>query len=257
MNRIGTMLSDADEGALARVAKQIVDRQKETDTTILKALAERDTARRRTSLRGLCFEDQLTQRLPILARGIGRIEHCAGEAGEKGANTGDYLLTIETTPGGENVTVVIEAKSRKERLSANKVRAELQRSRVNRGAEIAILVADSMDTLPDRLALSELSERDICAVYDPEDGDETALTCALYMAKLAALSKVVRPTRDDVDIPGAQREVASIREQLQHLAKMERCHSKAEACVGDARKIAIDLKTNVLGSLRHLDAILS
>jgi len=257
MKRMETMLSDADEGALARVVKQIVDRQKETDTTILKALAEREALRTKSSRRGGCFEEQLANRLPILARGIGRVEHCAAEAGEKGANTGDYLLTVDAFPASETVTIVIEAKSRQGRLSANKVRSELQKSRANRGAAVAILVADSADSLPDRLALNELSDRDLCVAYDPEDGDETALSCALYMAKLAALSTIVQTAGEGLDIAAAQHEVAVLREHLQRFSKIEACHSAIEASVTKGRVIAGDLKSEILNSLRRLDAILS
>ena len=220
-------------------------------------IVEREALRTKSNRRGGCFEDVLSARLPILTRGIGRVEHCARTEGEKAGDGGDYQVTVETAPGGEAVCIAVEAKSHKNRFSPNAIRAELKRARANRGAVAGVFVVDNADTLPDGLGFGQVSECDFFVAYDPEDGDETALTCALYMAKVAALSTITSDAGSDLDVNAMQREISVIRGLLEQFSKIEGCHSKIDKEVTAARTLAADLKSDILAALRCLDTILA
>jgi len=255
MRHIEVMLQDGEDGALGRAVKKITDEMKATGTAITKSLGEREALRTKSNRRGGCFEDILAARLPILTRGMGRVDHCAKSEGQKAANSGDYVLTIDTGIRGQAVTVAIEAKSHKNRLSANAIRAELKRARQNRGASAAILIADSADVLPDGLGFAQVSDTDFCVALVPEDGDETPLACALHMARAIAMASI-EAAGDSVDLTAAHREVAGLRTLLEQFSRMELCHSRIDKEVTSARGLADDLKVDMLSALRRLDSIL-
>ena len=257
MNHIAVMLKDGEEGALGKAVKQITDQLKEVAATITKAIVEREALRTKSNRRGECFEDVLSVRLPILTRGVGRVEHCARIEGEKAGDIGDYLITVETAPGGETARIAVEAKSHKNRISANAIKAELKRARDNRGAAAGVFVVENADTLPDGIGFGQVSECDFFVAYDPEDGDETALTCALYMAKVVALAAIINDTTSGFDLTAIQREISVIRGLLEQFSKIEGCHSKIDKEVTAARTLAADLKSDILNALRRLDSFLS
>jgi hypothetical protein len=257
MNHIAVMLKDGEEGALGKAVKQITDQLKEVAATITKVIVEREALRTRSNRRGGCFEDVLSVRLPILTRGMGRVEHCAHTEGEKAGDVGDYLITVETAPGGEAARIAVEAKSHKNRISANAIKAELKRARDNRGAAAGVFVVENAEILPDGIGFGQVSECDFFVAYDPEDGDETALTCALYMAKVVALAAIINDSSSGFDLTGIQREVSVIRGLLEQFSRIETCHSKIDKEVTAARTLAADLKSDILDALRRLDSFLS
>lgn len=257
MDHIVVMLTDADEGALGKAVKKITDEVKEMTAAITKAIGEREALRTKSNRRGGCFEEVLSVRLPILTRGMGRVEHCARAQGDKATDTGDFLITVEAVPGGESANIAVEAKSHKNPFSANAIRAELKRVRANRNADAGVFVAESAETLPDGVGFGQVSDCDFFVAFDPEVGDETALVCALYMAKVVALSAIARTTGTDIDLVGAEREISLIRGLLEQFSKIENCHSKIDREVSSARTLAADLKSDILAALRRLDSLLS
>lgn len=257
IQHIEALLTGEEDGVLAKAVKQITDQITETGLAVTKQLAAQEALLTQSNLRGGRFEDILAARLPVLARSIGRAERCSTVAGQRARNTGDYVITVADTIGGDEVTIVVEAKSRKNRLSANAVRKELREARDNRGAAAAILVGDSTNVLPDGLGFGQVSDVDFFAVFDPTTGDETILTCAIYMAKVAAATSGAGDAVDGIDVPAARRELATIRALLEHFSKLESCHDKAAKDVAAARAVAADLRADILATLRRLDGILA
>jgi hypothetical protein len=194
-------------------------------------------------------------RLPILARSIGRVEHCSRTPGDKAGNTGDYVVVMDGYEG--DLRIAVEAKSQKTPWSAERVRQELKAARLNRNSVAAILVTDSTEILPGRVGFGQVGPFDFFVAYDPVIGDDTALACALYLAKVAALSTASVETGDLVDIGGAQREVGIIRVLLEQFSRIETSHSKIDREVDTVRAVADGLKADLLTALRRLDAILA
>ena len=256
MEHIAVMLQDGEAGAIGKAVKEITEQLKAATETITKAIVEREALRTKSNRRGLSFEDALANRLPILVRGMGRIEHCAHAPGEKAGNAGDFRISVETTPGSESVGIAAEAKSRAGRLSVNQIRAELKRARDNRDCAAAVLIAEAAASLPDGIGFGQVSERDFYVAFDPEDGDETLLTCTLYMAKVVALASIAPDAGSDVDLTAALRELSVIRGLLEQFSKIETCHSKIDKEVASARTLSADLKSDIVAALRRLDSIL-
>lgn len=223
---------------------------------LAKLLAVRDALLQRSVLRGPHFEEALGNRLPILARGIGRVERCADTAGEKARNVGDYLLTLEGGVSTE-VRIVIEAKAQKGRSSNQRIREELRTARLNRGAQAGIFVAENAGSLPDGIGFGQVTDCDFYVVFDPENGDETLLSCALVMAKAAALATVKIDHGESFDASAVEHEVSAMRKLLERFSKIELSHSKIDKEVASARTVAADLKADILAALRRLEGLIS
>jgi hypothetical protein len=257
MHHIDVMLKDGEEGAIGKAVTAITAQIKATEVTITSAVAAREALLTRSNLRGTRFEDVLAVRLPIVVRAMGHVEHCAKVPGDKARNAGDYLVTLDGTHAGEEVKIVVEAKSHKNRFSANEIRKELRLARSNRGARAAVFVAESAEILPDGVGFGQVGECDFYVAFDPAVGDETCLSCALYMAKAVALASATVNGGEQVDVAAVQREVAGMRSLLQQFSKIEACHSKVDKEIGNARTYAADLKADIVSALRRLDDLLT
>jgi hypothetical protein len=251
--RVGIHLKDADRRTVKSVEKVLNEFQKD----LVKFLSAREAVIQKSVVRGARFEDILSARLPLLARGIGRIEHCAGSAGDNARNAGDYVLSIESDIAGTEVKVVVEAKAQKVRFSTARVREELRTARLNRDAQAGVFVAETTESLPDGLGFGQVTERDFFVVFNPETGDETLLSCALVMAKAAALATVKVNTGQGIDLTAVTQEVLTIRRLVDQFSKIEVSHSKIDKEVSNARNAAADLKADILAALRRLDGHLN
>jgi len=251
--RVGDHLKDADRRTVKSVEKVLNEFQKD----LVKFLSAREAVIQRSVLRGARFEDILSARLPLLARGIGRVEHCAGSAGNNARNAGDYVLTVESAIAGTEVKVVVEAKAQKARFSNARIREELRSARLNRDAQAGVFVAETTDSLPDGIGFGQVTERDFFVVFNPETGDETLLSCALVMAKAAALATIKVEKGEGMDLTAVTQEVSTIRKLVDQFSKIEVSHSKIDKEVSNARNTAADLKADILAALRRLEGQLN
>lgn len=248
-SKLGDQLKDADRRSVKSIEKVLSDFQKD----LVKTLSAREAVLQKSVLRGARFEDILSARLPLLSRGIGRVEHCAGSAGDNARNAGDYVVTIESAVAGPDVRIVVEAKAQKARFSNARIREELRAARLNRDAQAGVFVAETTQTLPDGIGFGQVSERDFFVVFNPENGDETLLSCALVMAKAAALATIKVGVGEDFDLTAVTQEVVAIRNLLDRFSKIELSHSKIDKEVSSARNVAAEMKTDILAALRRLE----
>lgn len=255
MKQWAAMVNDADEGVMAKAVKQITEQVKAEALAITKAIAADQALRRGSVRRGGDFEEIIASRLQILALGVGRVEHCSRTAGDKAGNIGDYVVAIDGFQ--PELRIVLEAKSQKTPWSPARIHGELKAARANRGAVVGILVADSPDMLPGKVGFGQVGPFDYFVALDPEVGDDTALACAIYLAKVTALSTVAVEAGEDIDIPAAQREVTVIRGLLEAFSKFDASGSKINREVDSIRTVADELKAELVAALRRLDAILS
>lgn len=251
--RVGDHLKDADRRTVKSVEKVLNEFQRD----LVKFLSAREAVIQKSVLRGARFEDILSARLPLLTRGIGRVEHCAGSAGENVRNAGDYVVTVESAAAGTEVKIVVEAKAQKVRFSNARIREELRTARLNRDAQAGLFVAETTESLPDGIGFGQVTDCDFFVVFNPETGDETLLSCALVMAKAAALATVKVEKGEGIDLNAVTLEVSAIRKLVEQFSKIEVSHSKIDKEVSSARNAASDLKADILASLRRLEGHLN
>jgi hypothetical protein len=250
--KLGDQLKDADQRHVKNMEEVLGDFQRD----MVKLLSAREAVLQKSVLRGARFEDILSARLPLLARGIGRVDHCAGSAGDNARNAGD-VLSIESPVAGCEVKVVVEAKAQKARFSSARVRDELRAARLNRDAQAAIFVAETTDTLPDGLGFGQVTECDFFVVFNPESGDETLLSCALVMGKAAALATVKIQKGEGIDVSAVSQDVSTIRKLVEQFSKLEKGLSKIDKDVAGTRDVTADIKADILAALRRLEGHLN
>ncbi len=255
MKQIAAMLNEGDDGVIAKAVKVITDQIKESGIALTRAMAADLALRKGSMRRGGAFEEVIGARLPVLARPIGRVEHCSRTPGDKASNTGDYVLVLDGY--APDLRVAIEAKSQKTPWGAERIRQELKAARMNRNSSAAIMVTDTPEMLPGKVGFGQVGPFDFFVVFDPEIGDDTALACALYMAKGAAVSTVSTEAGDNIDILAAQREVSIMRGLLDTFSKIEASSAKIDREVDSVRAVADGLRADLLTALRRLDSILT
>jgi len=255
IKQIEAMLNEGDDGVIGKAVKRITDQIKETGIELTRAMAADMALRKGSVRRGGDFEDVIGARLPILARPIGRVEHCSRTPGDKACNTGDYVIVLD---GFEpDLRIAVEAKSQKTPWSAVRIRQELKAARMNRNSVAAIMVSDSADMLPGKVGFGQVGPFDFFVVFDSEVGDDTALACALYMAKVAALSTTSIEAGVQVDTVAAQREVSILLGLLDSFSKIESSSARIDREVDHVRAVAGGLREDLLAALRRLDSILT
>lgn len=257
LSQIEQLLAHPKEGALGKAVSQICEQNREMGVEIMRQLAAKEELRRKSNQRGDDFEKVLASRLPVLCRGIGRVERCARAAGGKANLKGDYLLTLDQTICREELVIAIEAKSWTKAVSANAIRNEMRLVRENRGAAAGVFVTDSAGMLPDGIGFGQVSACDYYVAFNPEDGDETTLACALFCAKVAALETVAGQVGDQVDLVVARRELSLMQGIISGFSKLDAGLTKASKEISGAAGSAGELRADLLDSLRRLDAILT
>jgi hypothetical protein len=254
LRQVDELLEDGEEGVLARVSTKLTKQIRETERVICERIAARQELKTHSALRGRSFEDALGVRLPDLVRPTGSlVERCGDGSGAKAQKHGDYLITLDlAATRGEEVRLAIEAKSQKTRFTTDRVRAACKQARENRGASAGIFVAETREVLPDSLAFGQVSSCDFFCLWSPEDGDDLALTCAIYMARAAALASFGEANTGTLDRGATQRELAVIRQLLEQFDKLEASHSQVDKQIAIARGLAGSLKADILAALRRL-----
>ena len=249
--KLGDQLKNADQRHVKNLETVLGDFQKD----MVKLLSAREAVLQKSVLRGARFEDILSARLPLLARGIGRVDHCAGSTGDNARNAGDYVLSIESPVAGSEVRVVVEAKAQKARFSAARIREELRAARLNRNAHAGIFVAETTDTLPDGLGFGQVTGCDFFVVFNPGSGDETLLSCALVMAKAVALATVTVNTSQAIDLTAVSHEVSAICKLVDQFSKIEGGHAKIDKDLANVRTATADVKADLMAALRRLEGL--
>jgi hypothetical protein len=257
MKSIAGMLEDPDQGTIGRATKTIVEQMKAIGHDLSQQLAARDALLKRSVLRGGRFEDVLAARLPILARPIGRVEHCGATAGSKARNFGDYILTLDGLVEGHEIRVAVEAKAQKKRLSAELIRQQLKAARLNRNAVVGLFIAEDSEILPRGIGFGQVSDCDFYVAFNPEEADDTLLSCAIWMARAAALATVKVERGDQFNLAAVTHEIVVIRTLTEHFSKIETSHSKIDREVAVARNAAADIKADILAALRRLESYLN
>ena len=158
--------------------------------------AERGTAK------GRSFEEAVYAALDEIAVRQGDDCDAVGDVKGGTGKTGDVVVAIEGCTGPARGRVVFEAKA--SRLSKPKAVEELDRARVERNADFAVLVVPDDERIPAKMhQLREYGGDKLVACFDPEDGSTLALEVAYSLARARVL--MARGEADGID-PSAIRE---------------------------------------------------
>ena len=158
--------------------------------------AERGTAK------GRSFEEAVCAALDEIAVRQGDDCDAVGDVKGGTGKTGDVVVAIEGCTGPARGRVVFEAKA--SRLSKPKAIEELDRARVERNADFAVLVVPDDERVPAKMhQLREYGGDKLVACFDPVEGSTLSLEVAYALARARVL--MARGEADGID-PAAIRE---------------------------------------------------
>lgn len=260
LKEISTLLSDPDEGALETIAKKLGKSVQDSERNILAQMAAKQAAANSGQSRGRTFEEAISAKLAQIATAMGcQVERCGDVPGMKRGKAGDHLITLDPgSTGGQEIRIVIEAKSRLEggnRFSFEAVRSACASAKANRGAQAAIFVAATADCLPDAISFGQVGPSDFFVTFDPATGDDVGLTAGLYLARAAATACLSLGATGLVDIPAARQLVAEIRAKVERRTRILGYNNSALKAIHAASKCIDEDADAVLVSLRRLESI--
>jgi hypothetical protein len=259
--RIDTMLQDGDQGALSRHGDRIIKAIRQDLDLVKRQMVEGQARAALGVTKGRDFEVELTRVLGSIATGIGaEVERCGDHPGLKGRKHGDHVLTL-TGPmtRGNVLKLVIEAKDHEVangRFSLEGVRTACRQACDNRGAALAVFIADCADLLPEGRSFGRVDGHFYVA-YNPEIGDSTALAATIHMAFTQSLLDATAGTGDAVDAEAARRELQQLRHLLDDFDAIETAHSSAIKSIQKAGNSSSALRSAILTVMGKLDSILS
>lgn len=259
--RIDIMLQDGDQGALSRHGDRIIKAIREDLDLVKRQMVESQARANLGISKGRNFEDELSRVLGTIATGLGaEVERCGDHPGLKGRKHGDHLLTLAGPMTRGNVLkLAVEAKDHEAangRFSLEAIRTACRQACDNRGAVLAIFVADSADLLPEGRSFGRVDGHFFVA-YNPELGDSTALAATIHMAFTQVLLDATAGTGDSIDAEGARRELEQLRHLLDDFDAIETAHSSAVRSIQKAGNSASALRSAILTVMGKLDSILS
>ncbi len=228
---------------------------KDVSDRLIRLEAARDARadeREKGTAKGLDFEDAVEARLAALLRGTGDLVEPTGTAVGNSVRSrkGDFLITLDPSwTRGVPVCVAVEAKSG--RVGLSKLCRDLDETRRNRGAAIAVAVYRAGNA-PSGCAPFTLHGEHIICEFDPDDPDDTAFTAAVRLGRALALS-AAREHADVVDAAAVRRDLDGIRAQLNAIAGMKSKLTSISTATGDVRNSLDALRQGVLDRVMSIE----
>jgi hypothetical protein len=184
-----------------------------------------------------------------------RVEETGDLPGPGRSRKGDAVLHLACPTGESTLKVAIECRTGAKRLSL----AELRLARENRSADSALLLAERPEALPkDAEALgfrAYWDQRAVVLHHDPDRPESglllaTALQVSRMFAQLAAAASAGEINQDVI-----RQSISRIEKGLSHLKPLRASASGIEKEIGNIRRHAQDIETELRGSLGELGGI--
>jgi len=210
--------------------------------------------RERGTAKGRDYEESVYAALDEIAGAQGDDCEAVGDTTGASRKTGDVLVGIDACAGPARGRIVFEAKN--SRLSKPEALRELDRGRIEREADYAVLVVPDEQKLPARTQpLREYNGDKLLAVFDPDEGSTLSLELAYRLARARVL--MARGGDEGIDVAvvaetveralGAMEDVRSIKQKL----------TGAQTSIKTADELIDGLAATVRTHLHRIDALLA
>jgi hypothetical protein len=241
-------------------ARALLEKMNALELEVQRLHAEREkdlgvaAERERGTAKGRDYEDAVFEALDAIAGSQG--DDCDAVGDVKGATrkTGDIVVGIDACRGPARGRIVFEAKNAK--LSKPEAMRELDRGRVEREADYAVLVVPSEDKLPAKTtALREFNGDKLLAVYDPEDGSPIELELAYRLARARVL--MARGGDDGIDAGAIGETVERALGAMEDVRSVKQKLTGATTSIEAARDLLDAMAESVRTHLQRIDALLA
>ncbi|HKG17493.1 MAG TPA: hypothetical protein VKA96_07385 [Solirubrobacteraceae bacterium] len=209
--------------------------------------------RERGTAKGRSYEEAVWEALDVIALAQG--DDCDAVGTTKGATrrTGDVVVSIDGCNGPARGRIVFEAKDA--RLSKPEAVRQLDRARLERDAQYAVLVVPSEEELPARTRqLREVNGDKLFVVYDPEEGSALALEVAYTLARARVLA--ARGAGDGLDATALGESVERAVARMEDVRAVKQQLTGATTSIERAREILDAMAETVRGHLEEIHRVL-
>lgn len=262
VKRVRKLLEDGEEGIVSGAVKEIRGEIREATAEIVRQIGARHAISNRSALAGRPFEEAVTQRIADLCHLTGdRVTPIGDTLGVLRRKIGDVLVEVDAEiTNGETLRIVVEAKKRDGNggaFTARVIAEELRAARRNREAHASVFVAQGMHMLPRGIPFGQVSDADFYTVYNPEEGDDLGLACAIRLARFAALKSVAVGASIQVDIKAATAAIGEVHQHLNALGSLTAHHEKVRRILTQADEEVAAMREAILVGLRKVDHCLA
>lgn len=235
--------TDDEDGPLGRLRHEITRHTNECTRELrleVQALSERIAVKEAvapviavTTGKGFTFEDAVHDAVCRIAAPHGDLAEQTGKvSGSAATQKGDEVVTLAADDTmGTQACFVLEAKSRK--LNLRKTHEELDAARENRDALAAVAVFSSQDEAPTPVPFTYCGDKAI-VVYDPEDGDDSALRLAYMWARWVVRRELAGTAAEDVDVERIGTLIADALRAVDRVTTIKRSHTQAKKSIDQA-----------------------
>ncbi len=240
--------------------RALLDKQSALELEVQRLHSEREkqegvaAERALGTAKGRDYEEAVFEVLDAIAGAQG--DDCDAVGDLKGATrkTGDIVVGIDGCRGPARGRIVFEAKN--SRLSKPEALRELDRGRVEREADYAVLVVPAQDKLPAKTqSLREFNGDKLLVVYDPEDGSPVELELAYRLARARVL--MARGGDEGIDAGAIAETVERALGALEEVRSIKQKLTGATTGIEAARELLDALAESVRGHLQRIDALLA
>lgn len=206
-----------------------------------------------TTQKGFVYEDAVHVAVARIASAHGdQADKVGTELGVAGTQKGDEVVTLsrEDTFGSEGC-FVIEAKHQK--LNTRKTNEELEAALENRDALAAVAVFSSADQAPSPVPFTYTDNKAI-AVFDPTDGDDSALRLAYMWARWVVRRELTGTDADGLDVERIASLLGDATRGLERVSQIKGFHTKARKNIDQAEQHALALADEVGDALAQIEA---
>lgn len=193
-----------------------------------------------SSLKGRPFEEQVYTRLAQLAQPYGDDVLAVG-SGNGGSRAGDFLVGLN----GSGKVLVVEARDRRQ-MSLPAIKADLDRERTERAADLAIYVSSGPEMLPQHVGDFQVYDDKIVTTIDN-------LHIAYRIARLTAISQAPEGA---VDVNGLRTVLSKLRDAASSLRNAKSKASQISKLAAGVNSDAEATETTLIALIDEAEALL-
>lgn len=245
----------ATEGTPMNILKRKMDTEFEKLRQDLAVAEKEDELVDKTTLKGGKFEEELDPMLRDIAKPFGdMVQYTGEEIGELDrCKKGDFVVTVN-----DKHNIAIEAKD--QYLSQPKIKEEMETAIENRDAEYGILVAKSINNIPDEVGwFNEYGNRLVVALTEGEEseGEESdlqneMLQIAYKWARMKTLEGEA-VEQDELDVTALKEELTGISDEIYRFRNIRSKLTNIEDASSDIRDELKEIQSGVKTSLDSLN----
>jgi hypothetical protein len=217
-------------------------------------LEQLEAERERGTAKGRSFEEQVVEAVDAIAGAQGDDVEPVGDLKGATGKTGDAVVAIGACEGPAQGRIVVEAKDR--RLSRREALEELDRAKLERDADFALLVVPGDEEIPAKLQeLREYNGDKLVVTLDPELGSRLALELGYRLARARVL--MARGDGEEIDAGAVRDTVQRALQAMEDVRRVKTQLTGAKTGIDKAYSLVEEMAERVRAQLDAIDQLVA